>query len=637
MDEVSNLSNAQNVSQFGGKAVSLASMLRGGLPVPTGFAISLDAFDEDGKIKPAVSERIIKLLNPKALYAVRSSAIAEDGANASWAGQFESFLNIVATNVPTKVEECHNSAKARAKAYAQNLQDDSLSEVAVVIQEMIQPEYAGVLFTKDPLTGEDRLTTEYVEGLGEALVSGQADPMRISWKPGDKPDAPFDIAQLTDLAQKAEALFGTPQDIEWVWAKGKMWFVQARPITVTQETGDGYYIGEPDELFYWGPSRTIPVLMSDFMAAAEQFFVNMHSNPAMPNPPRTLALFHEDKVVWLSNAQAFAAFTEATFKAYASQDRFDKDHQKWTSAKDRLKQADAPKLVEAWSHTLFAEFSLYGAEVTIAKMLNRLDPKDRQKVWGAYAYPDQPTFLNQIDLELYQSKDAKRLAEKYPWVEDGYGGVANSADDYFTKRLAILKDNPPGVHRVPDRKQVAREYSLSQKEIAVLDLARKLAQFIDERKAWMMMTRRNIHTPATDIEHGWFYDDGKTKRMSKAEVADFWERYVDFKASTSAVKGTVASNGSRHFINGEVRVLSGPTDSVEDGMVLVVPSTSPSYVPLMRKARALITDHGGMMSHAAIVGREFNLPCIVGTKQATKVLKDGDKVVLDLVTGEIKR
>ena len=57
----------------------------------------------------------------------------------------------------------------------------------------------------------------------------------------------------------------------------------------------------------------------------------------------------------------------------------------------------------------------------------------------------------------------------------------------------------------------------------------------------------------------------------------------------------------------------------------------------MRKARALITDHGGSMSHAAIVAREFNLPCIVGTKQATKIFITGDEVILDLVRGEINK
>ena len=69
--------------------------------------------------------------------------------------------------------------------------------------------------------------------------------------------------------------------------------------------------------------------------------------------------------------------------------------------------------------------------------------------------------------------------------------------------------------------------------------------------------------------------------------------------------------------------------------ILVCPMTSPSYVPLMRKSKAIITDHGGTMSHAAIVAREFGLPAIVGTKIATNTLKNGDKVMLNLLTWEI--
>jgi pyruvate,water dikinase len=153
----------------------------------------------------------------------------------------------------------------------------------------------------------------------------------------------------------------------------------------------------------------------------------------------------------------------------------------------------------------------------------------------------------------------------------------------------------------------------------------------------MMQTRRNISESLTNIEFGWFFENGQASLVGKDDAKELWERYIDFKSSSNAVKGIVASNGSRHFINGEVAVVSSPTDNVENDKILVVPSTSPSYVPLMRKAKALITDHGGMMSHAAIVAREFNLPCIVGTKNATKILRTGDKVVLDLVRGEVSQ
>lgn len=633
----------QDVQTVGGKAASLGEMLQFGLPVPAGLAVGLAAFDQSGKLTEQSKQEISKFPEPGKLYAVRSSALAEDAEGASWAGQFETFLDTKSEDVIAKVEECHNSTKARAKAYASDKAAGNSFDIAVVVQEMVKPEYAGVLFTKDPVTGADKLVTEYVEGLGEELVSGRADPKQIIWSPGEKPDAPFDIAQLTDLAQKAKKAFGVPQDIEWAWANDKMWLLQARPITATQTSGKGYYLGEPEELFYWGPSRATPMYMSDFMAAAEQFFINMAKDPNMPNPPKSLILFYEGKMVWLSNAQAFSDFVEATFEAYQKLNNIDEDVSNWQNISktlDKLTGDDFDKaLIKAWGYTIFAEFSLYGAETSLAKLLKRFDEATRQEIWGAFTVPDNPTFLARIDEELKGSKDPTAMTNKYPWIQDGYDGISSSSTiDYFIERLkVVLEDSGNGKEPKKDRAGLAEKLGLTKSELNFLTLARKLAEFMDDRKAWMMQTRRLMKQSVGDIEYGWIFDNGKATQIGEDDTKELWQRYVNFRTSSNAVKGIVASNGNRHFVNGEVVVVSSTTDIVGDNKIVVVPSTSPSYVPLMRKAKALITDHGGMMSHAAIVAREFNLPCIVGTKQATKVLSNDDQVVLDLVTGEVNK
>jgi phosphoenolpyruvate synthase/pyruvate phosphate dikinase len=633
MNPVLHLSESHNVSQFGGKAANLASMVSAGLPVPAGIAVSLAAFDETGKLGQESKQKIEELLDQTKLYAVRSSALAEDAKGASWAGQFETFLNTATKDVITKVEECHNSTKKRAKAYASEQANEVNFNIAVVVQEMVKPDYAGVMFTKDPVSGADTLVTEYVEGLGEELVSGRADPVRITWKFGEVPDAPFNIEELTKLAQKVEEVFGSPQDIEWAWASNKMWLVQTRPITATQTTTKGYYLGEPEDLFYWGPSRAQPLYMSDFMAAAETFFKVMAADTNTPNPPKSLVLFYDSKMVWLSDAKAFAEFTAKTFDAYQKAGRIDEDIANWRKACQNSKD-----LLGAWSHTLFAEFSLYGAETVLARQLQRFEESVRQKIWGTFTVPDNSTFLARIDEELLASKDPKAVAAKYPWIQDGYDGISDKAEDYFIKRLKTLNhEHETGVEQKPDRVRLAEEFGLSDEEVTALTLTRKLAQFMDDRKAWMMQTRKLIIEPFTDIQYGWSFDDGIASKVSETDTKDLWQRYVDFRASTNATQGIVASNGGKHFVNGEVVIVSSPTANVARDKILVVPSTSPSYVPLMRKAKALVTDHGGMMSHAAIVAREFGLPCIVGTKQATKVLKDGDHVVLDLVKGEVNR
>jgi phosphohistidine swiveling domain-containing protein len=631
-----------DAKQVGGKAANLAKLLQANLPVPIGVAVGLTSFDDNGKLNEDAAQQVKQNLAQDKLYAVRSSALAEDAEGASWAGQFETYLDTNPEDVIAKIELCHNSAKSRAKAYAEDKASNGTFDIAVVIQEMVKPEYAGVLFTKDPVTGKDQLVTEYVEGLGEGLVSGKADPKHLVLNATEATQAPFDTAQLADLAQKVEQLFGVPQDIEWAWADNKMWLVQARPITTTQESRTGYHLGEPDDLFYWGPSRATPKYMSDFMAAVERFFIYMANEPELPNPPKTIALFHDNKNVWLINAQEFAVFTEKTFEAYEKQNRLNKDIADWQVAVERLSQLNGTELtdtlVEAWYHTEFAEFSLYGAETALIKRLGRYDASTRQEIWGAFTVPDKPTFLARIDSELAENQNPEAMAKKYDWIQDGYEGVNTNVAEYFVERLKVVGNDK---HTKQDleakRVELTKKLELTRSEVNALTLARKLAEFMDDRKAWMMQTRRLINKPIGDIEHGWFFCDGKVSKISQADTRELWQRYVDFKSSTNAVIGIVASNGGKHFINGEVTIVTSPTDVVEDGKIVVVPSTSPSYVPLMRKAKALVTDHGGMMSHAAIVAREFNLPCIVGTKQATKVLKNGDKVVLDLVLGEVNK
>ncbi len=394
-----------------------------------------------------------------------------------------------------------------------------------------------------------------------------------------------------------------------------------------------YDLGQPSELFYWGPTRTKPLYMSDWLAATEQVFVAMAKDPKLPTPPKSLILFCDGQMVMLCNNHAYYAWAEHAFAAYKTRDRLDHDVSSWQQLTRTFLAND---LVEAWSHTIFAEFSLYGAESSLAKQLARFDAHARQEIWSAFTVPDNSTFLARIDEELKTSRDPEAMADKYPWIQDGYDGTKSDALAYFTKRLAVVTNHSSNpVDAKKDRLALARKFRLSADEIASLTSARQLAQFMDDRKAWMMQSRRSVKKSYRGVEHGWLFENGTVTKLNRQDTEELWQRYVNFQTAHSLVHGLVASNGDHQSITGEVAVITSPADSVESGKILVVPSTSPSYVPLMRGAKALITDHGGMMSHAAIVAREFGLPCIVGTKQATKILKTGNRILLDLVKGEV--
>ena len=105
--------------------------------------------------------------------------------------------------------------------------------------------------------------------------------------------------------------------------------------------------------------------------------------------------------------------------------------------------------------------------------------------------------------------------------------------------------------------------------------------------------------------------------------------------SIEEIKGTVAYKGK---VMGVVRMILSFKDmnSFKQGEILVTEMTNPDYLPIMKKASAIVTDEGGATCHAAIASRELGIPCIVGTKIATKVLKDGDEVDVDATKGVIK-
>ena len=101
------------------------------------------------------------------------------------------------------------------------------------------------------------------------------------------------------------------------------------------------------------------------------------------------------------------------------------------------------------------------------------------------------------------------------------------------------------------------------------------------------------------------------------------------------IKGNPAYNG---VVQGTVKVVFNKhqLDKIKDGDILVAPMTSPWYLPIMKKAAAFVTDEGGITCHAAIVAREMEKPCIIGTKLATKIFKDGDMVEVNATNGIVK-
>ena len=120
------------------------------------------------------------------------------------------------------------------------------------------------------------------------------------------------------------------------------------------------------------------------------------------------------------------------------------------------------------------------------------------------------------------------------------------------------------------------------------------------------------------------------------------KRLMNFFEETKVKKDSAELSGQAAFkgkVRGRVKIINKIQEraKMHEGNILVSHMTNPSIVPAMKKAAAIITEQGGVTSHAAIVSRELNIPCIIGTKIATRVLKDGDEVEVDANNGIIKK
>jgi pyruvate,water dikinase len=262
------LAEAGDEQTFGGKAAKLAAAIRAGLPVPPGYGVSVEALSAVAADDAATLRMVYAAASALKLpAAARSSAVGEDATDASFAGQHVSVLNLVSpAAIVEGLKQVHASANSEgALAYRQRKGITGPVRIAAIIQELVDPVAAGVLFTRHPLTGAEEFVIEAAWGLGEAVVQGMVTPDHfrvtrdgtiLEERPGDKPttirraadggteevETPTELvekaclgsaelAALVELARRCEAAFGKNLDLEWAFAGGEVFLLQSRPIT----------------------------------------------------------------------------------------------------------------------------------------------------------------------------------------------------------------------------------------------------------------------------------------------------------------------------------------------------------------------------------------------------------------------
>jgi phosphoenolpyruvate synthase/pyruvate phosphate dikinase len=652
----------------GGKGASLGEMTQAGIPVPGGFVVLSSAFERfleetdlnveidsilhgvDTKAMHTVehaSETIQKLIlgammpeDIKVLIqssfqelstrfvAVRSSATAEDSASAAWAGQLDSFLNTTEETLLKNVQRCWASLftpRAIFYRFEQGLHDSKIS-VAVVVQKMVESEVSGIAFSVHPVT-EDRnqLIIEAGFGLGEAIVSGQItpdsyvvekNPRRImdvnvntqtralyrtgeaggnEWRDILEPKASSQVLTETQILELSELIihienhYGFPCDIEWAYEAGKFYIVQSRPITT----------------------------LSDIPEA--------NNNLVSTDIVRKLKLT-ECQIDWAGpfSLLHYSIAANGYFKTF--NDFFGKNLSfVYISYHTGVATAYLPV-------NEYQELGLYLAE--------KAKDEIYRKIW-IQKFKDTADAIREISKNLNATNFFDHLSELKN-LYDFYTAcqvASKTASNFLSQgeEQAIFKEF-----------EDARRYS----ETLFLDIDAIIMGVIEDMKGEYSKEQlmfalssealdivKGIITIPTQVLQGRYkrcgvYADENgyqiLDEVSADEIESEWSKVSD----GGVLKGNSAFPGK---VIGICRVIKNyKSAEIAEGEILVTGMTDPNFVPLMKKAGAIVTDGGGLLCHAAIVARELQKPCVIGTKFGTKTFKDGDLVEVDADNGVVR-
>lgn len=648
---------SQDVMLAGGKGASLGEMIHAQIPVPGWFVVSSQTFDYfldttglDIQIQAlldrvdhhtistlesaseSIQSLILSLPLPEEIekeimqhfvreemeyVAVRSSATAEDGVNHARAGQLETYLNITQDQVVDKVRQCRSSLfspRAIFYRFEKDLHTDHIS-VAVVVQKMLQSEISGIAFSVHPVTQDhDQMIIEAWYGLGEAIVSWTVTPDSYVVRKSDKviqsihvnhqhkalfrsPEGGNErhdlgekwkeqiltedqILALADIVVTIEKHYWFPCDIEWAYEWGEFFILQSRPITTLQAPSSPntvlscIYSRERSLLYFVMRNDSDRLGYKDFLHHDVQHNLFMI-------PPRG-----SKGSVWYSSDELDSIHHTLTDKLLNDYDSFVEGiFAKLNEKRSGLLPYLSGEKVIATSSD-FAEY--YNTLISRWSAMNTV-----------FTVPDMP----EVDEALKEKiLTCRAEAEKFS------GKMNSLMVEYFENAYPSQSH----LSHVVTPQEVIDFETIQQDENAL--------SHIQSRLQGCFMLDEKVY-PLEDM-HGILQQHGLALKKVEATYNE-------------TLQGSTAYLWN---VQGRVCLVHGLQDlaKVQQGDVMVTEMTSPEYVPAMKKCLAIITDEWGITSHAAIVAREMDKPCIIWTKIATKVLHDGDLVEVDADQGIVR-
>jgi rifampicin phosphotransferase len=725
-------------ARVGGKAGVLGELAAAGFPVPPGRVVTAESLNIDGW-EQSLEAAAGSLGAPR--LAVRSSAAAEDLPHASYAGLYETYLNVPVGGLGEMVQRCFAAATTqRVSTYHQRHGNGTAPGMAVLVQAMVDPMAAGVAFTAHPVSGDpDQALVTAVPGLGDRLVSGEAvgeewtvtaQNARMS-RPvpaGGRVLTGQQAQAVADLARKIADRYGRPQDIEWAIDRdGRLWLLQARPMTALPEPvlwtapGPGLW-SRNFRLGEWLPEAVTPLFATWLLPALENGYLEgMHetvrirvpfryalvngwyyNTPPIPSPKLL------SRVLWHGRARAVRILFNALIRVSrdpAAADRAvlsDLDAQ-WrnnrlpayrqlvTNAQIEAPTATPERLVQL-VEKLGREAGIYlwylaivgGSAWKMEACLTRfcrqhLAPVLLEEKGGTQALlrglpgtqPVSTTHAVQ-SADWYHPVAAELSTADVP-LPDGDKRHAQLAQQRSTAEQtcrAALAGRPRLLTRFEKLLQVNQRYAVIREEQARdLTLAWPVLRACVRRLGEHM-----VATGAIEQVHDVFFckyeEVTSTLRAGKSEPIvhlvqvrrHLWQRQRNLAApltlgqpvrligdvigrAVQEARGerAVAENvivghpASAGRATGPVRIIQGPQDfgRFGDGDVLVAKTTAPAWTPLFARAAAVITDGGTLAAHASLVAREYGIPAVVATGDATVRLHPGQRVTVDGSAGTI--
>jgi pyruvate,water dikinase len=710
-----------DAAAFGGKAASLGDLIAAGGRVPDGFVLAPEAADLPAEVRRSLLLDAAGMLSGGP-YAVRSSGIREDGDEHSFAGVYESLLDVPGDGLANAYDRVVASATGgRAVQY----DPASAGRMAVIVQRMVAPVAAGVALTADPITG-DRGTciVTAVRGLADGLVSGEipGDEWTVSGGVATcrrQPQRALDNGQALAIAREASRIAGlrsTPQDIEWAIDKsGELWIVQARPMTALppMATWDppgpgayarGYRFGE------WISEPVTPLFESWLLTTMEERFharLREAIGQSVPRPYHVLvngwyfySLNWASPGAFLRNAPHMFARALRSPRSLAGiipalvRHSFPAAEREWREVfKPRYRNAVAraeehvetvpaaelPGLIdELASHA--GEYFMSIAALTGAAYKTELNLAGfhRQHLRDTIGWSHLPLVSG---FDVTADPEAPAVVSLDWWFEPtkldrdatapprAHAGVVEARHAAEAAAFAALARSPKRLrafkrlltdaqHLLSIRDEQTRELTIAWPVLrrAALRIGEALAAMgrLDDADDVFFLTRSEALAALGESESLARIDVagrratreaqnrlvpplvvGRLSRMAAAMWKGFASQVGAVRSERALVSGSPASAG---HATGIVRVVKGPDefDSLQAGEILVAPLTAPAWVPLFARAAALVTDVGSVASHAALVAREYGIPAVVGTGDATARLRTGMRVMVDGDTGNVE-